>query len=155
MRLDEMVDEVRTNVAGLFQHLTYLGSQSDRLIKAVEKFRHFDVEDVFYNGDEVAAGAGEKATADVEVGPSKPGESWRVNQIACSASGSAKGSVLVYMDEIKPQNLIDALANVGSNAAPREYFVPQQRKLIFHFIEQTAGSVCSANVQITRKVRKP
>lgn len=72
---------------------------------------------------------------------------WEVQHVAIT--GSEEGNCAVYVGDIAPTNLVDALhSEIDTSRA--KYYVAPQTSLIFHFYEQKEGGQCTVNLQVKR-----
>lgn len=81
---------------------------------------------------------------------------WMVQRTTVTGGApEGEGSCTVYLGNILPTNLVDALkCPIGVSQA--EYYVAPQSSLIFHFFEQKApGDLCTVNLQVKRMLVRP
>lgn len=88
-------------------------------------------------------------TAIVELTPNE-GFSWHITRVGIT--GKKEGNCAVYVGTIAPENLVDVFRDTGITSDRGRYFVPRGQALIFHFYEQGAGQICTANIQAEQLV---
>lgn len=108
-----------------------------------------EVEYLQYSTENGRDTAGTDGTATIEL-QANEGYSWRVERVGLT--GDEKGNCAVYVGSVVPENLVDVFRGTGITAARGKYFVPRGQALIFHFYEQTASQICTANIQVEQLV---
>ena len=77
-------------------------------------------------------------------------ELWKVQQVGITGAEGGTTQCQVYLGAVAPQNLIDVFSPTGKAAGRASYLIPVNGVLIFHFVEQTAGTLCTVNILFER-----
>lgn len=144
----------------MFEPLKELvGDHGEKLYKLLSEIRdhltdianntYSEVEYTQYNTENGRAVAAADKTATIEL-QANEGYSWRVERVGLT--GSEEGNCAVYVGSVVPENLVDVFRGTGITAARGKYFVPRGQALVFHFYEQKAGQICTANIQVEQLV---
>lgn len=136
--------------------LTSAHEMAEKALDLLEEIKHgvYDLRETEKPREEVFARKTGAITipaggaASLIINPPRPGWAWQLQRLATTAGST--GTLAVYLDAVDPLNLIETVAapQMYADEFANNIYVPPGRALLFRFIGQPVGTVCTVAVQV-------